>query len=50
VGIGVSEAEKRGIAVTVSSYDFSIDARAQIDKAELGFVKFIIDRKSVDKS
>ncbi len=46
VGIGVAEAEKRGIAVTVSSYDFSIDARAQIDKAELGFVKFIIDSKS----
>ncbi len=46
VGLGEKEAQKRGIDVMVSSYDFSIDARAQIDKEELGFVKFIIDKKS----
>ncbi len=46
VGIGEVEAKKRGIDVMVASYDFSVDARAQIDKEELGFVKFIIDKKS----
>lgn len=46
VGIDEAEAKRRGMDVSVASYDFSIDARAQIDKQELGFVKFVIDKAS----
>ncbi len=46
VGLSEEEAAKRKLDVIVQSYDFSIDARAQIDKQEIGFVKFIIDKQS----
>ena len=45
-GLGEAEAKARGIDVMVESYDYSVDARAQIDKQETGFVKFVIDRRS----
>ncbi len=45
-GISEDEAKKRGLEVSIAKYDYKIDAKAQIDKAELGFVKFVIDKKS----
>jgi len=45
-GIGEDEAKKRGLDVEIVKYDYRVDAKAQIDKAELGFVKFVIDKKS----
>ncbi len=46
VGINAEEAQKRALDVVVHSYDFSIDARAQIDQSTVGVVKFVIDQKS----
>ncbi len=44
VGIDEAEAKRRGMDVNTVAYDFSTDARAQIDKQALGFVKFVIDK------
>ena len=43
VGLSEEDALKRGLDVTVERYDFSMDARAQIDKETLGELKFVID-------
>ena len=46
VGLSQAEAEKKGMEVTVERYDYAIDARAQLDKAEEGFLKFVIEKES----
>ena len=46
VGLSQAEAEARGISIMIESYDFSSDARAQIDKQTVGFVKFVIEKQS----
>jgi len=46
VGMSQEEAEKKGMEVTVERYDYAIDARAQLDKAEEGFLKFVIEKES----
>jgi len=43
VGLDEATARKRGIDVSTYSYDYAVDARAQIDKAETGFLKFVVD-------
>ncbi len=45
-GLDEAQAKRRGLDVTVSKYDFTTDARAQIDKAAEGFVKFVIDSRN----
>ncbi len=45
-GIDEDGAKKRGLSVSVETYDYAIDARAQIDKKTDGFLKFIIDNKT----
>ena len=45
-GLDAATAAKRGMDVEVVTYDYSADARAQIDRQELGFLKFVIDKKS----
>ncbi len=47
VGLTSEEAQKRGLEVRVEKYDYKIDAKAQIDKEELGFVKFVIDKSDI---
>ncbi len=47
VGLGEIEAKKMGLEVEIEKYDYKIDAKAQIDKEELGFLKFIIDKEGV---
>lgn len=32
--------------MTVERYDYAVDARAKIDKAPLGMLQFVIDKKS----
>jgi len=45
-GIDEQQAEEKEIDVTVEKYDFTQDARSQIDKHAEGFLKFIIDKKT----
>ncbi|ADN08513.1 dihydrolipoyl dehydrogenase family protein [Sulfurimonas autotrophica] len=45
-GINEQQAHERGLDVDIATYDYSQDARSQIDKSTEGFVKFIIDKKS----
>ncbi len=44
VGLSEKEAKDRGFDVDVAKYDYKVDARAQIDKDEVGFIKFVIDK------
>jgi dihydrolipoamide dehydrogenase len=46
VGLSESGAKLHGIEVDIERYDYSVDARAQLDKAEMGILKFIIEKKS----
>ncbi len=46
VGIDEQNAKKDAMDVDIEMYDFAQDARAQIDKQAVGFVKFIIDKKT----
>ena len=46
VGLSEAEAEKQGMEVTVERYDYAIDARAQLDKAEEGLLKFVMEKES----
>jgi len=46
VGLDEESAKNSEIEVVVERYDYRSDARAQIDKATLGMVKFVIDKKS----
>jgi len=45
-GLDEAAAKARGMEVTTAKYDFVQDARAQLDKAAEGFVKFIMDAKT----
>jgi len=45
-GLSESAARNRGIEIDVERYDYRVDARAQLDKAETGILKFIIEKKS----
>jgi len=45
-GIRVGEARSRGMEVDIERYDYRVDARAQLDKAETGLLKFVIERKT----
>jgi len=45
-GINEQQADEHKLDVSVETYDYLQDARAQIDKSTEGFVKFIIDNKS----
>lgn len=47
VGISEVEAKKEGLEVDIEKYDYKIDAKAQIDKEELGFLKFIMDKQGI---
>ena len=46
VGLSEEEAKEAGIDINVEKYDYMIDARAQIDKDTVGFLKFVIEQKS----
>ncbi len=46
VGFTQADALKNGWSVMVERYDYSIDARAQIDQDPEGFLKFVVDRVS----
>jgi len=46
VGIDEGSAKERGLDVTIEIYNYVQDARAQLDKATEGFLKFIIDTKT----
>ena len=46
VGLSEADATKAGMEVETARYDFGTDARAQIDKAAEGFLKYVIEKKS----
>ena len=45
-GISEEEALKRGIEVIVDHYDYSIDAKSQIEGFDNGQLKYVVDKKS----
>jgi len=45
-GLNESDARRRGIEIEIERYDYHIDARAQLDKAETGILKFVIEKNS----
>ncbi len=46
VGLTEADAKARSMDVSIERYDYAIDARAQLDKAEMGLLKFVIEKKS----
>jgi len=46
VGLSETEAQEKGLDVTIEQYDFATDARAQIDKETVGNLKFVIDKET----
>jgi dihydrolipoamide dehydrogenase len=46
VGITEADAQKYGMDVTVETYNYAVDARAQIDKETTGMLKFVIEKQS----
>ncbi len=46
VGLSEADAQAKGVDITVETYDYATDARAQIDKETLGTLKFVIDKAS----
>ena len=47
-GINEEKAIKKGYDVITDLYDFSIDAKSQIDNADYGFMKFIVNKKNLE--
>ena len=45
-GLSESQAKEQGLEITTARYDYATDARAQIDKAETGLIKFVIEKQS----
>ncbi len=45
-GLDEAAAAAQGMAVEVERYDYAVDARAQLDKSEDGFVKFVIEKET----
>jgi len=46
-GISENEAKNRGIDVITGIYDYSIDAKSQIDNEDFGLLKFVVEKKSL---
>ena len=45
-GLSEEDADKRGIEVIVDHYDYSVDAKSQIEGFDSGQLKYIVDKKS----
>jgi len=46
-GISEEKAIEKGYDVITGLYDFSIDAKSQIENADYGFTKFIVNKKNL---
>ncbi len=45
-GISEDEAIKKDLEVLVDKYEFAMDAKAQIEGNDIGYLKFVVDKKS----
>lgn len=45
-GLTQKQAEEKGVEIFSGQYDFSIDAKSQIDENAFGFLKFIAEKKT----
>lgn len=45
-GISEDEAMKREIEIVVDKFEFSSEAKSQIENEDYGYLKFIVDKKS----
>jgi len=45
-GLSQKEAEKRGIDILVDRFEFSTEAKSQIEEEDFGYLKFIVEKKS----
>jgi len=46
-GLSEQQAKNKGFDVIIDEYDFSIDAKAQIEEEDSGFMKFIVNKKNL---
>lgn len=46
-GISESEAKKRDLEVIVDKFEFNTEAKSQIESEDFGYLKFIVDKKSL---
>ncbi len=46
-GISESQAKERGIDIITGTYRYSIDAKSQIDDEAFGYLKYIVDKKTL---
>jgi len=47
-GISEEKAIEKGYDVITGLYDFSIDAKSQIENADYGFMKFVVNKKNLE--
>ena len=47
-GISEEKAIEKGYDVITGLYDFSIDAKSQIENADFGFMKFVVNKKNLE--
>ena len=45
-GIGEKEAKEQNIEVFVDRYDFSVEAKSQIENEDFGYLKFVVEKSS----
>jgi dihydrolipoamide dehydrogenase len=45
-GLGQKEAKEKGYEIIVDKFDFSTEAKSQIQEEDFGYLKFIVDKKS----
>ncbi len=47
-GLSEKEANEQGIDVIVGEYNYAMDAKAQIENEDLGFLKFVVNKKTLE--
>lgn len=46
-GISQKEATKKGLDVIIDSFEFSTEAKSQIENEDFGYLKFVVEKKSL---
>ncbi len=47
-GLSEKDANKQGIDIIIGEYNYAIDAKAQIENEDLGYLKFIVNKKTLE--
>ncbi len=46
-GLSEKQAQAKGLEIITGVYDYSIDAKAQIDNEAVGYLKYVVDKKTL---